>query len=835
MHALPTADVSAMNPMRRFVRCYLFDYPPPAVAAWLAITGAGACALAWSLWRVSHLPAAAGPLLVALGLVALASVFALKLPRSAYTLSVADVFIFGTLAAFGTSAAVLAAGIEGAIGTARTSKRLSSRISSPSAAMMAMTVCGWAFESTRDLLPGLGVSAELAPAVALCLVAVVPFALTTIPLMGMVALKRGEPMTPVRWMTDAAVTAAVYLASALIAGLVHLNSQRFGQTVLVVSAASTLLIMLLLRAALRRQESERQRQDAKIAEANREAERNQQRFNAAFSHAAVGMVIVMPDGRIMQANAAFGDLLMLDPGELPGRPLETVLDSEDATLLQRRAEVALASANAAFSMEIRARRSDGEEIWVAVHCSRYEDAEGGGHCLIYQLHDITSRHVAEHRLSHIAYHDGLTDLANRHCFHERLVMAVERTRLDASRRFAVLFLDLDRFKVINDSLGHTAGNELLREVAARLRSCVVPGDLAARLGGDEFAVLLETVHEAGIGMRMAGRVLDELSRPVRIFGTEVVPSASVGITFSDMGLRTADQILRDADLAMYEAKAAGGGRVALFDRSMHEKVADKLALETDLRRAIGEGQLSMHFQPIYRLDPYRLVGFEALARWVHPQRGPVSPAVFIALAEESGHIEPLTDWVIDHAMASLACWKKSLPRAQALYMHVNISGRDLARLSLAAHVKQVLERHQATPGSLTLEITETTLMGRLDVALRTMGQLRLSDVRFSIDDFGTGFSSLSYLASLPIDSLKIDRSFVANMMDKKQNAEIVRAVVTLGQLLGHKVIAEGIETAEQLAALRALGVQEGQGYLLSRPLRFDQVADLLTVNEAAAH
>ena len=217
------------------------------------------------------------------------------------------------------------------------------------------------------------------------------------------------------------------------------------------------------------------------------------------------------------------------------------------------------------------------------------------------------------------------------------------------------------------------------------------------------------------------------------------------------------------------------------------------------------------------------------------QRGPVSPAVFIALAEESGYIEPLTDWVIDHAMAQLARWKKDLPGAQALGMHVNIYGRDLARMSLVGHVKQVLERHGATPGSLTLEITETTLMGRLDVALRTMGQLRLSDVRFSIDDFGTGFSSLSYLASLPIDSLKIDRSFVAAMQDNKQNAEIVRAVFALGQLLGHKVIAEGIETADQLATLRSMGVHEGQGYLLSRPLRSDQVADLLAVTETATN
>jgi diguanylate cyclase (GGDEF)-like protein len=287
----------------------------------------------------------------------------------------------------------------------------------------------------------------------------------------------------------------------------------------------------------------------------------------------------------------------------------------------------------------------------------------------------------------------------------------------------VLYLDLDRFKLVNDSLGHGAGNELLREVAARLRASVRPVDLVARLGGDEFAALVEAVGDPDIALQLADRVLDELGRPAAP-GHRGHPGVSVGITFSDLGDRTADEIMRDADLAMYEAKAAGRGRVVRFDSSMHRKVAEKLSLETDLRRAIGDGQMSVHFQPIYQLEPYRLSGFEALARWVHPQRGAISPAVFIALAEESGHIEALTDWIIDQAMAQLARWKRDSPGRQHLCMHVNICGRDLTRISLASHVEQVLQRHQATPGSLTLELTETMLMGRLDVALRTMASLQ---------------------------------------------------------------------------------------------------------------
>ena len=435
--------------------------------------------------------------------------------------------------------------------------------------------------------------------------------------------------------------------------------------------------------------------------------------------------------------------------------------------------------------------------------------------------------MAESRLQHIAFHDGLTDLANRSCFHERLDVAVERTRLDQRERFAVMFLDLDRFKIVNDSLGHIAGNMLLREVAERLRACVRPSDLVARLGGDEFAVLLEGLRDPADGMRLADRVLRSLMQPVAINGTEVVPGASVGITFSDLGYRTVDEVLRDADLAMYEAKAAGRGRVALFDSSMHARVAEKLALEADLRHAIGEGQLTVQFQPIWTLDPHRLVAVEALVRWMHPTRGAVNPAVFIGLAEESGHIEALTDWMIDHAAAQLAAWRREAPGFESLVMHVNISGRDLARPGLVQHVADTLARHELPAGTLALEITETTLMGRLDVALQTLEQLRAIGVLLAIDDFGTGYSSLAYLSTLPIDCLKIDRSFVMGLIEHPHNAEIVRAVLTLGRSLGRQVVAEGIETAEQLALLRSLGIELGQGYLLSRPLRADQVRTLL--------
>ncbi len=829
----PPPEPEAATGWSGFRARHLFDYPRAALAAWLLITCAGSAALVWSLSQVLALPlASAWPVVAALALVVVASHLTLKLPRTNFSLGIADVFSYLSLATLGPAVAVLAVGIEGFLGTRKTSKRMSSWISSPAAAMTSMAIAGAAFEGIKALAVQAGVAPEVAALGALCVASMLSYSLTMLMLIGMMALKRGERIRlwrdPLAWVAQAPWMLAVAMSSAFVAGMVHLNAVRFGVGVIAVSVGLVLGLAWLLRVSLQRQEAEREQQEALVNAAQREAELSQQRFTAAFTHAAIGMAIVRGSGTILQANQALCSLLGRVSQGLLGLPFTALLYDGDVALLSRHAQQARSSAESSFSMELRVAHASGRELWVVLHCSPHIDLGGEADCLIYQLHDITSRHLAEARLQHIAFHDGLTDLANRNCFNERLEVAVERSRLRAEERFAVLFLDLDRFKIVNDSLGHMAGNELLKEVALRLRACVRPRDLVARLGGDEFAVLLEDVGDSEAGLQLARRVLDSLGQPVLINGTEVVPGASIGITFSDLGYRTVDEVLRDADLAMYEAKAGGRGRVALFDASMHEKVAERLALEADLRHAIGDGQLSVHFQPIYQLEPYRLHGFEALARWAHPTRGAINPAVFIGLAEESGHIEALTDWVIDHSLAQLAPWRK-LPGNENLGVHVNISGRDLARTDLPEKVQQALHRHAVPATALTLEITETTLMGRLDVALQTMGSLRELGVGFSIDDFGTGYSSLAYLGTLPIESLKIDRSFVMGLHQTAQNVEIVRAVLNLGQSLGRTVIAEGIETLEQLSTLRQLGVPFGQGYLLSRPLRAEQAQALLTL------
>jgi diguanylate cyclase (GGDEF)-like protein/PAS domain S-box-containing protein len=823
-HVNVTPTATAHGPWQAFQRAHLFDYNPAARRLWLALVLAGVGALVWALLQVAAWPwSEQWPTLIGLTLVALAARFPVRVPRSKLSIGVADIFIFTLLASVGTPAAVLAAGTEGLIACWCTSRRLSSWLASPTVAMASMLVAGHLFGGTLALLPGVGLDAGAAGLLALCVFALLHFVGTALPFSLVLALKKGQGLDLRAWWGNYAWAAAIYLGAATVAGFAHLTLSRYGPGVVAVGGVAVLGVVLLLRASLDQQERDRQGQELRIAQAEHEAQLNQQRFTAAFAHAGVGMAIVDAEGRILQVNRSLCGLLGKEAAQLTGQTFIEHVNAGDVELFLRQLQQALVRAEPDFSMELRCRGPKDEEVWVALHCSRFDDPGSTGTCLIYQLHDITSRHLAESRLQHIAFHDGLTDLANRHCFQQRLGVAVERSRLDAGQRFAVLFLDLDRFKIVNDSLGHVAGNLLLREMASRLRDCVRPTDLVARLGGDEFAILLEAMDSVDDAARLAERVLARLSQPVSLNGTEILPGASIGITFSDMAYRCVDEVLRDADLAMYEAKATGRGRTAFFDIRMHERIADRLALEVDLRHAIGAGQLSMVFQPLFHLDPCQPYGFEALARWIHPERGPISPEVFIGLAEESGHIEALTRWVIDHSVDQLARWHKQAPHLAHLGMHVNVSGRDLAWPGLVAHVQAALARHQLAAGHLTLEITETVLMSQLDVALRALEALREIGVKFSIDDFGTGYSSLAYLSTLPIDSLKIDRTFVMGMHERPQNVEIVRAVLNLGRSLGKKVIAEGIETPEQLAALRRLGVPIGQGYLLSRPLSAAQV------------
>jgi diguanylate cyclase (GGDEF)-like protein len=425
---------------------------------------------------------------------------------------------------------------------------------------------------------------------------------------------------------------------------------------------------------------------------------------------------------------------------------------------------------------------------------------------------------SKNHFRHAAFHDALTGLPNRTLLAENLKLQIERAQQYKDCQFAVLFLDLDRFKMVNDSLGHSIGNQLLIAIARRLESCVRETDTVARLGGDEFAILVTGISRLNEATEMAERVQEKLQTPFNLSGHEVFTTASIGIAVSVLGYEHPENVLRDADTAMYRAKSQGKACYELFDEGMHSRAVYLLQLETDLRRALEKEEFCLHYQPIVSLKNGELAGFEALVRWHHPERGMISPVEFIRMAEENGFILPLGQWVLEQACKQLVHWQWQSPHNRSLFMSVNLSARQMAQAKLVDQIKQVLDETNLDPKCLKLEITESAVMENAEMAVTVLNQLKGLGVRLSVDDFGTGYSSLSYLHRFPLDTLKIDRSFVSRIGEADENGEIVRTIVTLAENLGMEVVAEGIETLTQLSELKNLNCKYGQGYLFAKPL-----------------
>jgi diguanylate cyclase (GGDEF)-like protein/PAS domain S-box-containing protein len=440
--------------------------------------------------------------------------------------------------------------------------------------------------------------------------------------------------------------------------------------------------------------------------------------------------------------------------------------------------------------------------------------------------DATDRRRAADKLHHDAFHDSLTGLPNRALFLDRLEhrLALEERRHKTS--FSVLVLDIDRFKVINDSLGHVRGDELLIEVARRLQAVLRPGDTVARLGGDEFTILLEDVPTAADARKVADRLHEELRTPFWLGTHEVFSGASIGIAHGSAGYARPEDILRDADTALYRAKAQGRGRCVEFDASMHDRAVELLQLETALRRALERREFQLHYQPVVSLTSGQITGAEALLRWNHPERGLVPPLEFIPLAEETGLIVEIGAWVLKEACRQMKEWQDRLGQAQ-LEIGVNLSSRQFQVPGLVAQVADVLQATALSPRSLRLEVTESLLMDKHPNVAQTMTELRAMGVRIDLDDFGTGYSSLSYLHQFPIDTLKIDRSFVQRLGATEEAMEIVNTILALASSLDMEVVAEGVETEQQLETLRKMRCSYAQGYHLSRPIEAAQFETLL--------
>jgi diguanylate cyclase (GGDEF)-like protein/PAS domain S-box-containing protein len=527
-------------------------------------------------------------------------------------------------------------------------------------------------------------------------------------------------------------------------------------------------------------------------------------------------------------------MLRLSETDAPLTPatwFDRVLE-EDRPGLEQALDEHLRGATPHLEYECRMKDGAGQILWTQCRGVAVRDASGRATRIAGSLTDISDRKSTEALLVHEALHDALTGLPNRNLFLDRLDLAIKQHRRDNRRQCAVLFVDLDRFKTVNDSLGHAAGDEMLIEFAKRLRMFLRPGDSIARLGGDEFAILLNDINGLSEATLVAERIHEMLSLKFTIADKELYATASIGIALSGPEYERPSDLLRDADLAMYRTKHERSGSYAVFNSRMHESL-QRLGLETDLRSALSRNELVPYYQPIVELGRMQVIGFEALLRWFHPVRGLVGPEEFIPLAEKSGMIGPVSWWVMQEACRQMHEWQTSHPDFANLSISVNVSSRLFAEPEFAARTLAILKRTGLKPEALHLEITENALLEHEVATIRELTTLQEVGVKFHLDDFGTGYSSLSYLSRFNYDTIKIDRLFIAGSADSHRNRRIVDALLSLGRVLGMEVIAEGVETPEEAQKLRDLNCRAAQGFWFSKPLPSESAHALLVREHVA--
>lgn len=556
-----------------------------------------------------------------------------------------------------------------------------------------------------------------------------------------------------------------------------------------------------------------------------EMKQSEERFRSAFSNAPIGIGIISKENKWLQANDSLCGIFGFTEEELLTKFLHEIVHPEDISHFFNNISLVLNEEEKSFQAELRYFNKNGKEIWTQTSISNLKDAEDSK--LICQIQDITARHKAEEKLRYDASFDSLTDLYNRNVFLEKLTKAVKRGQREKDFDFAVIFVDLDKFKLVNDTIGHTIGDKLLVAVAKRLKKCMPEEQTLARFGSDEFLILIDKDTEKEKLNFLVEEIQRQIGLVYGIDGQGINITASLGVVYFDETHKVAEDILRDADTALYLAKQKGRSRYVFFDEQMRKKATNLMKLEKDLQRAVERKELYLTYQPIISLDDEKLAGFEALIRWNHPEMGLVSPAEFISIAEENGQIIKIGHFVLDEACRQMRLWQNEFSDDLPITMSVNVSTKQLLRKQLLTEVLEIFEKYKISPAQIKLEITESLVVENSDSVMLILKQFRAMGLKISMDDFGTGYSSLSYLHKLPINTLKIDRSFVNQMLEETEGAEIVKTIVLLTKALNLDVVAEGIETKEQQFALRKLGCEFGQGYYFSKPLNVDDATNFI--------
>ena len=503
---------------------------------------------------------------------------------------------------------------------------------------------------------------------------------------------------------------------------------------------------------------------------------------------------------------------------------------DDIDRLKTMLDAYLNNDTASFAVEYRAKHFNDGYRWMLIRGLAVRDNDGTAYRIAGSQTDITEKKLSDAKSIHDALHDTLTGLPNRTLFLDRIRQILKKRERNPKLQYAVIYIDLDRFRLVNESLGHVHGDELIIQTGHRLRDCVQPGDTVARLGGDEYAILMEDIDEIDLAIKLTETIQSEFSKPFSLGDKEVFSSGSMGVACSNIDYERPEDIIRDAELAMYKAKRLGNSKSILFDDNFRRSPISPIDLDTDLRRALDRNEMQIHYQPIISLRDGVISGFEALLRWKHRIRGNISPSEFIPLAEETGLIYELGQWVLHQACLQTLYWNNEREPEKALELSINLSGRQFADPNLVNGVLDNLDKSGLKAKNLKLEITESVLMENAPRSIDMLNQLKAHDIKVCVDDFGTGYSSLSYLHTFPIDTLKVDRSFVNDMGRNYKNMEIIRTITMLAHNLKLDVIAEGVETAEQHAQLSALGCQYAQGFYFSRPVDSNDASNLIQLD-----